>query len=85
MHGTYSKPVEVKVAINILQAVVPVEDHVAPPDGPEPGHGQVDDGLEVPENKMVNRGTYFLPEATCRGLMSAFLKCANTSSHGATS
>ena len=85
MNGTYSESVKVQVAIDILEAVVPVEDHVPLPDGPEPGHGQVDDSLEMPEKNMVKEGTYFLPDATCRGLMSAFLKWANTSSHGATS
>ena len=85
MNGTYSKPVKVQVAINILHAMVPVEDHMPLPDGFEPGHSQVDHSFEMPVEKIVKKRTYFLPDDTCRGLMSAFLKCANTSSQGATS
>ena len=37
-----------KIAVHILQAVVPKEYQVALPDGPEPGHAELHDVVKVP-------------------------------------
>ena len=37
-----------EVPVGVLQAVVPVEDQVALPQGPEPGYAELDDILEMP-------------------------------------
>ena len=75
----------VQVPVDVLEAVVPEEDQVAPLDLLQPLHAEVDDIVEVPSNMRMRKCTYFLPDGTCRGLMSAFLKWAKTSSHGAAS
>ena len=74
-----------EVAVNVLEAVVPEEDQVAALDLLKPLDAEVDHVVEVPRSMRVRKCTYFLPAGTCRGLMSALLKCAKTSSHGATS
>ena len=62
-----------EVAVDVLEASVPVQHQVAWPEGPQPGHAELDDVLEVPEQKDESLATYFLPVGTCRGLTSAFL------------
>ena len=37
-----------QVAVDVLEAVVPVEDQVALPQGPEASGAQLDHGLKVP-------------------------------------
>ena len=72
-----------EVPVDVLQAVMPVEDHVASAHAPYPLDYKVDHLVKVPIKKLVKEGTYFLPVPTLRGFTSAFLKCANTSSQGA--
>ena len=74
-----------EVAVDVLEAFVPVQHQVAWPQRPEPGHAELDDILEMPKQKDESLETYFLPVGTCRGLTSAFLKWAKTSSQGAAS
>ena len=75
----------VQVAIDILKAVVPVEHEVAPAQAPEPLDAEINHLLEVPGVQVVKWSTYLLPVGTLRGLMSALLKWAKASSHGAAS
>lgn len=63
-----------EVAVDILEAVVPVEHQVARPEGLEAVDAEPDDILEVPEVKDEERSTYRLPVGTCLGFTSAFLK-----------
>ena len=74
-----------KVSIYIFKTVVPVEDAVTSPDSPEPCYAEIHNILEMSKENDVKGQTYFLPVGTWRGLTSAFLKWANTSSHGAAS
>ena len=75
----------VQVTINILKTMMPEKYEMAPSDLLEPLHAKVDNIVKVPRKIMITKCTYFLPEGKCRGLMSTFLKWANTNSHGATS
>ena len=64
----------VQVTVDVLKAVVPEEDEVASPDLLKSLHAQVDDIVKVPSKNLMTKCTYLLPDGTCRGLMSAFLK-----------
>ena len=72
-----------QVTVDVLQAVVPVKDQVAPTHAPHTLDNQVDHLMKVPKNQLVIEGTYFLPVPTLRGFTSTFLKWAKTSSQGA--
>jgi hypothetical protein len=50
-----SQPVVAQVAVDVLQAVVPVEDQVALLDRPQPGHAELDHRVEVPKEDGVKR------------------------------
>ena len=75
----------VKVAVDVLEAVVPVEHQVAPAQAPQPLDAEVHDLLEVPRKVGDRTRTYLLPVGTLRGFTSARLKWAKTSSQGAAS
>jgi hypothetical protein len=53
--GSGSQPVVAQVAVDVLHAVVPVEDQVALLDGPQSGHTQVDYVFEMPMRDEANR------------------------------
>ena len=74
-----------QVPVHKLQAMVPVEDQVALPQGLEPSYTQLHYILEMSISNESQNKTYFLPVGTWRGLMSALLKWAKTSSQGAAS
>ena len=50
-----SEPVEAQVAVDVLQAVVPVEDQVTLSDRPQPGHTERDHRVEVPIEDGVSQ------------------------------
>ncbi len=50
-----SQPVKVQVAVDVLHAVVPVEDQVALLDRPQPGHTEVDHSFKMPTQDGVNK------------------------------
>ena len=50
-----SQPMEAQVAVDVLQAVVPVEDQVALRDRPPPGHAERDHRVEVPIEDGVSQ------------------------------
>ena len=74
-----------EVAKYILEASVPVKHQMAWPEGPQPGYAELNYILKMPKQNDEILETYFFPVGTCRGLTSAFLKWAKTSSQGAAS
>ena len=65
---------------------MPVQYEMALPDLSYPLDAELYYCFEMPILKKIKISrTYFFPVGTCRGLMSAFLKWANNSSHGAAS
>ena len=53
--GSGSQPVVAQVAVDVLHAVVPVEDQVALLDRPQPGHTEVHHVVEMSMQDGVNR------------------------------